>query len=312
MSESYNIFTVNVEGEPQIEQIEQMGTKKKFWLFNTETNERWLFKYNRPDTGEDWSEKIASEIAELIGLPHAITHLAELAGERGILVKDFTEGKKKGHLVHGNELLTAFDPKYPSNRFRKVSQHSIENIVGVLSNLSIQLPKGYCFPPRMNNAVGLFLGYLMLDALIGNTDRHHENWGILLRKESSEQPFYRELAPTFDHASSLGRELSETRREELLAGQGYKVDIPTYALRGRSAIYLNAGDRKPLTTFDAFTEFSNHILSAKDIWLDKLADVTEDSLRNCAYRVPNSLWGPRSCEFVCRLLEFNKDRLLNL
>jgi len=50
----------------------------------------------------------------------------------------------------------------------------------------------------------------VLDAVIGNTDRHHENWGILLRR--TKRRWMGMLAPTFDHASSLGRELRDETR----------------------------------------------------------------------------------------------------
>ncbi len=68
--------------------------------------------------------------------------------------------------------------------------------------------------------------YLVLDALIGNTDRHHENWGFLGQvlvniDEVSEaarlvkQGGY-DIAPSFDHASSLGRELPDEKRIDIL------------------------------------------------------------------------------------------------
>lgn len=47
-------------------------------------------------------------------------------------------------------------------------------------------------------------GYVTLDALILNTDRHHENWA-LIRARSSDGRLIHRVAPTFDHASSLGR-----------------------------------------------------------------------------------------------------------
>ena len=47
-----------------------MGTKEKVWLRNPKDDTRWLFKLNRMIdkeakvyAGEDWSEKIASELA---------------------------------------------------------------------------------------------------------------------------------------------------------------------------------------------------------------------------------------------------------
>ena len=37
------------------------------------------------------------------------------------------------------------------------------------------------------SALDVFVGYLLLDAWIGNTDRHHENWGFVLVGEANER-----------------------------------------------------------------------------------------------------------------------------
>jgi len=83
------------------------------------------------------------------------------------------------------------------------------------------------------------VGYLVFDALVGNTDRHHQNWGVLL--ERREDPGHRasfllQMAPTFDHASSLGRELTdETRLRHLQEGT-----IDRYIHKGRGGIFENS------------------------------------------------------------------------
>lgn len=51
--------------------IEQLGSKPKFWFRKQDDDQPWLFKYTRVNTGEDWSEKIASEIAHLLEIPAA-------------------------------------------------------------------------------------------------------------------------------------------------------------------------------------------------------------------------------------------------
>jgi len=311
VSQPYEVWKVPIGDKSQIEQI---GTKPKFWfrVVNKEGTEQFLFKYNRPNTGEDWSEKIAAEIAELIGLPHAVVELAQCEDKRGVVSKDFTEMRAKGSLVHGNELLEALDPDYPSKEFRKVSQHSIDNLIKVLSSRVIRLPDSHSFPSGIGNSVDLFLGYLMLDVFVGNTDRHHQNWGILGRIGEPEGEFHIELAPSFDHASSLGRELTEPRREALLAGGGGQSTVAMYGRRARSAIYLRTGDKKPLLTLDAFSRFSEHATNARRIWLDKVKGLSEDSLRECVERVPPDILSRSSAEFVCQLLLFNRERLLNL
>ena len=55
--------------------VEQLGSKDKFWY--EDENHQWcLFKKSRPGTGEDWAEKAASELAEMLGLLHARYQLA--------------------------------------------------------------------------------------------------------------------------------------------------------------------------------------------------------------------------------------------
>jgi len=61
-----------------------VGSKEKFW-YTRKDGYRWLFKTNRPNTGEDWAEKIAAELCALLGLPHATYELAEWTPKRGVI-----------------------------------------------------------------------------------------------------------------------------------------------------------------------------------------------------------------------------------
>ena len=289
----YVIYEISILGNRQ---IEQMGSKRKFWF--TEPNKQsWLFKYNREKTGEDWSERIAAEIAELLNIPHADVQLATCEGERGIISKNFTDNGKNT-LVHGNELLGFLIPEYPQRQKYKLSKHSINNIMGALSKDYIVAPLG--MSPEIDKPKELFLGFLMLDALIGNTDRHHENWGFLLFPEKAV------LAPTFDHASSLGRELTDDRRKQLLSNPTH---FNQYCNRARSAIYLTDADATPLLTIDAFNEFAKGC-SSKNLWLDKLSKISDDSLKDCVEKVPSNIISSDSKSFIEKLLITNKQRLI--
>lgn len=290
---------------------EQMGSKPKFWYLDPESQDLWLFKYGREGTGEDWAEKIASELAELLSLPHAEVELATCQQKRGIISLDFTDGKRKGDLTHGNELLFEIDNTYPQNERYRASQHTVSNIVRTLSQDFVKPSTIEFFPDKLCDAKGVFLGYLLLDALIGNTDRHHENWGLLVKSRSGTR--VAELAPTFDHASSLGREL---RDEKVNACLSYSKDknaltVERYADKARSAIYLH-GNAKPLTPLEAFDAFCSHAENARAMWLDKLAQTTDDSMQVAVERVPASLLGPDRKEFIGRLLRHNRRRLLDM
>ena len=126
MSESYEIH--DVTDWPQVA-MEQMGTKRKFWCRHPD-DYLTLFKQSRTHAGEHWSEKIAAELAGLIGLPHAEIELATYQGRHGTISRDFTANRTEGSLIHGNELMLELDPKYPSQgRNFRVAQHTINRIL---------------------------------------------------------------------------------------------------------------------------------------------------------------------------------------
>lgn len=306
-NDEYDVYNVELAENLR---VEPMGTKPKFWFIESGTDRQWLFKYARRNTGEDWAEKVASEIASLLDLPHAKVELAACQQRRGTITLDFTDRGRKGDLVHGNELLVEIDNAYPQGQHYHASQHRIDNIVRVISQGFIAPSTVAFFPNQKCDPVGLFLGYLLLDALIGNTDRHHENWGLLVKSEGGQT--VAELAPTFDHASSLGRELND-QRVKLLLSESRDRNAPTvakYSNRARSAIYLHNNDKKALSPLDAFTAFRPYASSAADIWLDRLSQTNEDDIQETVKKVPVSILSPERKEFVCRLLRYNRRRLL--
>jgi hypothetical protein len=221
-----------------LEDTEQMGSKEKFWCKRRGTDERYLLKYPRASTGEDWAEKIAAELAGDAGLrlPHAGVELATHRGRAAVLVRDFLgEGER---LIHGNELLWERDPDYP-HEMRRVPQHTLTTVFEVLEARTVEVPQGLDLPNGVRTAIDLYSGYLVLDALIGNTDRHHENWGIVAKRRIDGARML-SVAPTYDHGSSLGRELRDEERRRRRITADRRSDLPAYAMRARSAFFRTA------------------------------------------------------------------------
>ena len=81
-------------------------------------------------------------------------------------------------LVHGNEILEFLDPAYPRQQQYRAAEHTVGAVMSALERLRVGLPlTPVPLPSGVNDAFDVFLGYLLLDAWIGNTDRQHENWG---------------------------------------------------------------------------------------------------------------------------------------
>lgn len=303
MTEKFKIFAI----APDVyDRQESLGTKEKFWFSHQELG-RCLYKKSRSNVaGEDWSEKIAAELCRLLRLPHAEYELATCDGEYGIISPLFLPNK--GNLILGNEILARIYLDYPKDT-RDLSEHTLARIFGAFDRLETErskifLPLGWEPPEDIIKAQHTFIGYLLLDAWIGNSDRHHENWGFI----ELDRKLY--LAPTYDHASSLGRNESDLKREARLKTQDRGYSVGAYADKCQSYFYANIGKKQRIKTFEAFCEAAKLYPQAATLWIDRLETVSSDDLIILFNRMPEERISPIAIEFARSILVHNRERLL--
>lgn len=209
-------------------------------------------------------------------------------------------------LVHGNELLGQSDPLYGGisfvSRFR-LSAHTPGSVADALHRAGCEMPIDWTPPEGIGTALDVFAGYLMLDAVIGNTDRHHENWALI--ETPSDAPAGRYLAPTFDHASCLGCHLRDDERQRRLKTRDRAYSVEAYADRARSAFYERTEAARPLAPLDAFVALARVRPGAGRVWLRILQSVNADQFSGILERLPLNASPKRPlssrCEFSCTI-----------
>ncbi|HEX9199489.1 MAG TPA: HipA domain-containing protein [Acidobacteriaceae bacterium] len=292
---SYPILSVRSE---EIVDVEQLGSKPKFWF--RQDDQLWLFKEARANTGEDWAEKVAAEIAKLVGMPAARVELAEYEGKRGCASLNFVNVDAGEVLMHGNELLAGQVLGYDKHKRQHQTDHTLQNIESTIRKI---------FPE--DKGVGLLrqlATYATLDALIGNTDRHHENWGLLFSLELAAKRSSVIVAPSFDHASSLGRELTDAHREEMLrAGR-----IGRYIERAHGGIYIESSDRHGANPLDLIRlgclRFPDYFLNGRERFLGLNLDAVETVISD----VPEDRMSKTARQFALEMVRISSDRLRRL
>ena len=293
MLESYPI--VEVREAWALEKVpENLGSKLKFWYHPEETGIDWLFKYSRENTGEHWSEKIAAEVAGLLGVKHAKVELAIFSESLGSVTESFA--RRGRELIHGNEILARVMPDYDKTAGRGQSHHTLDNILMALERTFVSVAASEV-------AKRIFASYILLDALIGNTDRHHENWGLLRRRTGSGWADF--IAPSFDHASSLGRELQDERRNRLLS----ENRVGAYAERGHGGIYRLEGERRAPSPLELVRRAIDEYPALFQTAMRRLERVNEDSLREIVARVPEDWMTQAAREFAIALMRYNLSEL---
>ena len=321
--EPYPVFPIPTN----LEARENRGTRTKFWVQIEGGTDRWLFKIPRGNTGEHWAEKVAAEIGCLVGIECAQVELARYIDDGGLeygrhaadeeeteqrelpnllgticksFVPDADSEDKEYYLFHGWQVLQWVVENYDTNLRFGQRDHNIKNITTALKNFMVV---GTLNPaPNWDYVLEELASYAVLDGLIGNTDRHHENWMIAVVGYCDDVRL--EVMPSFDHASSLGRELTDDRRENILESDG----VLHYLKRG--AIYVDSKHRRALSPLRLARLLCRWQPGFTRRTLDRIADVSDDEIRKTIQRVPSEFMSEITKEFACQVVMTGKQELL--
>lgn len=287
-----------LEIEPAwVREREGMGSKEKFWYRPPEGEVDWLFKYPQANTGQHWAEKIAEQVARCMDVFHARVELADFDGKRGSATESFARDGRE--LFHGNQILAGWVLGYDPTAKLHHPQHT-------LGNIFLALDRAFEAQDMAHRAKTRLAEYFVLDAIVGNTDRHHENWGFL-RKRAGER-WMGFVAPTFDHASSLGRELRDDRRELLLSEN--RVD--RYVEMARGCVHWKPDERYGPSPLELVRCAARAESALWRVALDKARKLEWSAVEQIVACVPETWMSPAARGFALALMRYTLQELNKL
>jgi hypothetical protein len=188
---------------------EARGRRPKQWIQDP-SGGIWLWKQpppidpKRPHTArrsEPAIEVLALELARRVGVPVAEARPAITSGERGVISRRFHESDEEHH--PGAELLglPSESGSGPDARRRRNEGRASATLERVRAKLS-ELQEGHGI-----NLLEPFARILVMDAWLGNGDRHTGNWALVTG------PAGPRFAPMYDPTACLGVELTDDRPE---------------------------------------------------------------------------------------------------
>jgi len=163
----------------------------------------------------------------------------------------------------------------------------------------------------------------LLDSLIGNTDRHQNNWAIVWNSvaphgdprslrvvvTSGLGKSTANLAPAFDNGTSLGYEILERKIPQFMSDE---KRLAAYVARGTHHMTWKLGDERLnhaelLILFSKeFPEVVSHLRAKLNFHADDLRSITRD-LPTLQLSFPLST---QRLEFMIKLIETRKLKLL--
>lgn len=282
------------------------GRTAKEWLIRPDGSDEepeWLWKEVPVESsglerslGHDWGERVACEVAGLLGVPAHEVQLARRWERRGVVCRSFAS-VRAGHpvLSNANELLPNVVTGYDPSKKGEVAGYTLDAVFTVLDGVA---------PPAgsdtvVQNAHAAFAGVLVVDALIANQDRNHENWGVLQDRSSGEIL----LAPAFDQACCLGYQEREDHKERLLV----TGEVDQWARAGRS----NQFEGRPNLVDLALDCLARLDRSVAAFWIQRLESVTLADMEDVVQPVPDDLMSQVDRRFAIDVMYENQRRILH-
>lgn len=242
-----------------------------------------FFKYEGKDylVSEACSEKMCYEIAKILGYDCARIELArDEQGTLGILNYLFID---LGTIEHIDAV------SYLNIHENQRSQfYTVSNIKKKLDTLNVLLFKD-------------FIKIMIFDALVGEQDRHEENWGI----ERTEQGY--KMSPLYDNGCNLLREF----RDESFAEKFYSGKKSFDAYIGRSKTILYKENHIDQYKHFELIEYLNKIYH-EDIQreLSNLVLLTDENIEIIVNKIPDELLTSRHRKYIINYLKKRRDILL--
>jgi hypothetical protein len=308
-----NVVDISTWKGEEESRIFPVGTREKKLVYCpvnspytfVEKGHRYLFKLSvRKCPEQFWIEIFAYHLGQKMGVevPPTFVAIDDREQQCGALIRWFLEDVMLGEntlpamekFASGGDLIQG----YIENFDRKSgSQHNLETI----SNKIFQ--EKYPQVEWKQHWAKTFV----FDALIGNTDRHQDNWGLITNKYNSAR-----ITPAFDNGTSMGHEI-KADRFHLYADDG---KLNRYIAKGMHHIRWDLEAAAQLQHGDFLKKYTTQFPETRETVLDCLNRINTDFFQKVfadliQFDIPVKLTGARA-DFMLRLLGYRHKMLLNL
>lgn len=260
------------------------GSRKKM-LVVTDERKIAMFKYEREDyeCSEACSEKMAYEIAKVLDYECARIEIAYDHNDKiGVLNYYFTDRRSVSHTD-----IVAYLNKDIKERNM---YYTISNIKSVLDDIDEELFKQ-------------FIKIMIFDALIGEQDRHEENWGI------TDKDGKNIISPLYDNGDSLLREFRNIENAQKYY-DGTK-DFDKYIERSKTIIYKEDHKTK-YKHFELVRELYKKYPQYVEPEIENLKKLTDKKIEKIVNSIPDELLTNEHKKYIIMYLIKRRDILLNI
>ena len=155
---------------------------------------------------ESITEHLLTRIGQLLGLQMAESFLVSAHGQIRFLSRYFL-GRNQ-NLVHGAEIFAGYleDKDFVEEVEQAGATQDLFTFQFVAEAIQAQ------FPGQASSILKGYTRMLAFDAIVGNNDRHHYNWGVVVHRQRDHEPYF---SPIYDSARALFWNDSESKLQAI-------------------------------------------------------------------------------------------------
>ena len=293
------------------------GTRNKCVVNNPENNIDYYFKTSMIKEGKNyksefWSEVVASEVGRFLGLNVLEYNIAKHGNDVGCISESMNTEEEC--LTEGISLLTGYDNTYNPEDKSSYSAYTFQFIKSAIDS--------YDFDESIRDIIKT----IIFDSIVGNSDRHQENWGFITPykplteveskdlmdklktqikkikipwKRSTEEivaegvdktdvilKMEGKYAPIYDSGCCLGREKSDEAVAQMLSDD---VMFESFIDRGKSEIRWG-DDGKKLNHFDLIKKIREEYKDIVDDEINKILGLCDlNKIRDIVFNIDKEL-----------------------
>ncbi|WP_297963047.1 HipA domain-containing protein [uncultured Anaerovibrio sp.] len=225
---------------------EGSGRSEKVWL-QSSSGRIGLFKYPKTDennisnTTEHVSEHLAYCLGLCLGIPIAEVDIGVYKNRIGCM--SYLINGKHESIVEAALFISGFHSDYDLNEMMEKESgryYCLEHVFEVTA-----------LPHMKYQAIQM----MVFDFIIGNSDRHQNNWAMIIKHDKANKPVDWKFCPLYDNGSSLCCYVDDSAVDEYLGRDRNRFESLVNS-KSRSMIRIDGNTKKRPT----HTEMVRHLL----------------------------------------------------
>lgn len=250
---------------------------------------------------ESITEQLTTRIGQILGLKMAESQLALAHGQVRFLSRYFLNNEQS--LVHGAQVFAVY--MEDEDFVHEVETARQEADIFTFQVVSESLKS--VFPDEHSDLLASFVSMLAFDAIVGNHDRHHYNWGVIVHARDAHRPYF---APIYDSARALFWNMLEREVAALMSDSNRRKDVlEGYILRSQPQTGWDG--ESGLNHFELISLISKESSSLRSGLTALVRPDLHNEVRNLMEREFQNLLSPNRMSLIAECLRLRMEHFAN-